>query len=220
MSGLELIVANKNYSSWSLRPWLALKHAGLAFDEVVVPLKRPDTRERLLSYTGAAKVPVLRHGDLTIWDSLAILEYVAELAPDAGLWPADPAARAVARAAAAEMHSSFTALRSNMPMNMRASLPGHGRGPGVAEDVARITALWADLRGRFGAGGPFLFGAFGNVDAMYAPVVSRFLTYGVELDGVAADYVRAVRDMAIFREWEAAGAAETWTLDYPVLPPA
>jgi len=155
---------------------------------------------------------VLEHDRGVVWESLAILEYLAELCPDARLWPEDAAARALARSIAAEMHAGFGALRAHMPMNLRKSLPGRGRGPGVAEDVARIAALWCDCRKRYGDGGPFLFGRFSAADAMYAPVATRFRTYGVELDPVSAAYVDAIHALPAFAEWRAAALEEPWVI--------
>ena len=204
-----LVVGNKNYSSWSLRPWLALRVAGVDFEEVRIPLYRDDTPAAIARWSPAGKVPVLRHGDVTVWESLAICEYAAEvLAPGAGLWPAEPAARAHARAIAAEMHAGFGALREALPMNLRARvrLP---LSPAVRADVERVVAIWEDCRARFGAGGPFLFGAFGIADAMYAPVATRFDSYGVSLPPVARSYADALRALAPMREWTEAGVAET-----------
>jgi glutathione S-transferase len=213
VSALKLVIGNKAYSSWSLRPWLAMRVAGLRFEEELVRLSEPASREALLSHSPAGRVPVLKHGGRTIWDSLAILEYLAELAPDAGLWPADVEARALARSVSAEMHSGFQALRSAMPMNLRKHLPGRGRDrPGVADDIARITALWRDCRQRYGDGGPFLFGAFCNADAMYAPVATRFRTYAVELDPVSRAYADAVLALPAFLEWQEAAKAEPWII--------
>ena len=212
MSGLMLVIANKAYSSWSLRPWLALKQAGAAFTEVVIPLRQPETAAAIARWSPAGRVPVLRHGEVTVWESIAILEYVAELFPEANLWPADPAARAHARTVAAEMHSGFVPLRSNMNMNIRRHRPGHGRAPEVEKDIERIAAMWRDCRARFGSGGPFLFGAFSNADAMYAPVVTRFKTYGVALDAECQAYADAVLDLPAMRTWYADAAQETWTI--------
>jgi len=216
MVEFTLIVGNKNYSSWSLRGWLAARLAGIEFDEQVVRLSEPGSRGALLEHSRAGKVPVLKHGRRVIWDSLAIIEYLAEQRPAAGLWPADAEARALARSIAAEMHAGFAALRSHMPMNLRKSLPGLGMGPGVADDIARISAIWQDCRSRFGAdggaGGPFLFGAASAADAMYAPVATRFRTYGVALDPVAAAYVEAVHAWPAFRQWQAAALAEPWII--------
>ncbi len=218
MAELTITIGNKNYSSWSLRGWLALKQTGAAFDEVVVPLDRPDTKERLLAAGPSARVPVLRHGALTVWDSLAIGEYLAERFPQAGLWPADAEARAVARAVTAEMHAGFAALRDHMPMDLRGRYPGLGRGPGVAEDIARVLAIWEDCRARFGRGGDYLFGGFSLADAAYAPVVTRFVTYEVALEGPAAAYRDAVVAWPALREWTAAARAEPWVIAFPDLP--
>jgi glutathione S-transferase len=212
MEKLTLVIANKAYSSWSLRPWLALKHAGAAFDEVVIPLRQPDTPANIAKWSPAGKVPVLRHGDVTIWESIAILEYLAELFPNAGLWPADRAARAHARTISAEMHAGFVALRSHFNMNLRRRRPKSGRMPEVEQDIARITAMWRDCRARFGHGGPFLFGSFSNADAMYAPVVTRFETYEVALDGECRAYADAILALPAMRTWYADAVAEPWTI--------
>jgi glutathione S-transferase len=217
---MELVIANRNYSSWSLRPWLALKQTDLPFSVSVIPLRQENTRAEILARSPSGKVPALIDGDLTVWDSLAICEYIAELAPQAGLWPADPATRAVARSVASEMHSGFMALRSNMPMNLRAELPGWGRTPDVIADIARIEKIWTGLREKYAASGPFLFGGFTIADAMYAPVVTRFKTYGVALNDAAQAYADAVLETPAMQEWRKAALKETWTIDYPVLPPA
>ncbi|MDF2766544.1 MAG: glutathione S-transferase [Rhodospirillales bacterium] len=212
MAEFTLIIGNKNYSSWSLRGWLAARLAGIDFDEQLVRLSEPGSRDALLAHSPAGKVPVLEHGGRVVWDSLAIVEYLAERRPAAGLWP-DPAdARALARSIAAEMHSGFGALRRHMPMNLRKSLPGKGRGPGVEADILRIGAIWRDCRQRFGKRGPFLFGSASAADAMYAPVATRFRTYGVELDPVAADYVATVFAWPAFREWQTAALEEPWII--------
>jgi glutathione S-transferase len=158
--------------------------AGVPFDEILVRLSELGSKREVLAHSPAGKVPVLKHGERVVWDSLAIVEYLAEIRPDAGLWPADPAARAHARSIAAEMHAGFQALRAHMPMNLRKSLPGRGRGRDVADDIERVCAIWRDCRTRFGADGRFLFGRFSAADAMYTPVATRFRTYAVELDGV------------------------------------
>jgi glutathione S-transferase len=207
-----LYIGNKNYSSWSLRPWLAMKQAGLAFDEVVIPLDTPTTKQDILRHSPSGHVPCLKHGDVTVWDSLAIAEYLAELFPQAQLWPADPDARAAARGVAAEMHAGFAALRQNMPMNIRAAFPGQGLSPAVQEDINRITALWRDCRRRFAGHKPLLFGDFSIADAMYAPVVTRFATYGVVLDEDARDYVRLILELPAMRDWTEAAKQEPWTI--------
>lgn len=210
---LTLIVGNKNYSSWSMRPWLALKKTGAAFEEVVIPLDRPETRAEIFKHSPSGFVPTLKDDELTVWDSLAICEYLAEKFPGAALWPQDPSARAVARSVSAEMHSSFSALRTNMPMNMRANLPGKGRAPGVQEDVNRISAIWRDCRARFGSGGPYLFGSFSIADAMYGPVVSRFVTYQVELDADAKAYVNTMWADPALAAWAESARREPWVIE-------
>lgn len=214
MSDPTLVMGNKAYSSWSLRPWLAMKQAGLPFAETVIPLRQPDTAARIAAHSPSGRVPCLLDGDLVLWDSLAICEYVAELAPGAGLWPADRAARAVARAVSAEMHSGFVSLRTTMSMDLKRDLKGQGMTEATAADIARIEALWADARTRFGgpAGGPFLFGAFTIADAMFAPVVTRLETYGVAVSPVSRAYMDAVLALPAMREWIAAAKAEPWEL--------
>jgi glutathione S-transferase len=214
MSELHLVIGNKAYSSWSLRPWIAMKANALAFRETMIPIKQPDTNARIRAFSAAAKVPVLLHGDVTVWESLAILDYLADTFPDKPWWPADPAARALARAVAAEMHAGFSSLRGHMTMNLRASVPNKSRPPEVNADIARIAQIWNDCRGRFGKPGPFLFGAFSNADAMYAPVVTRFKTYGVleTLDEVSQSYCRAMLDFPPMREWYGAAAGEGWSI--------
>lgn len=210
MSGLTLYIGNKNYSSWSLRPWLALTTAKIAFEERLIVLFDKNWPAAIAAVSPTGKVPVLHAGGQVICETIAILEYAAELKPE--LWPADPATRAVARAAAAEMHAGFAALRNHMPMNIRKSLPGKGMGPGVAKDIARVCALWRDCRTRFGQDGPFLFGAFSNADAMFAPVVSRFTTYAPDLPDDAKAYMAAVQALPAMQAWTAAAKAEPWTV--------
>lgn len=210
MTEARLIIGNKNYSSWSLRGWLAVKQAGLAFDEVSVNLGDGDYKQQLQRHSKAGKVPVLVHKGLEIWDTLSIIEYLAETCPDAGLWPEESTPRAVARSISAEMHSSFGALRTHMPMNIRAAHPTKGRGPGVDQDIARITEIWRDCRSAAEGSGDFLFGAWSAADAMYAPVVSRFKTYAVSLDDVCQHYADAVLGSGLFKEWEAEALKETW----------
>ncbi|NIR30944.1 MAG: glutathione S-transferase family protein [Gammaproteobacteria bacterium] len=217
MKPVRLYIGNRNYSSWSLRAWLALKRTGAAFEEVVIPLDRPDTARKLRAHSPSARVPVFKHGRRTVWESLAIAEYLAEQFPTARLWPREPAARAVARAVSAEMHAGFVALRARMPMDVRGRYPGIGRTPEVAADIQRIVELWTECRRRFGGGGEFLFGRFTIADAMYAPVVSRFVSYGVTLDGKAAAYRDAVWRWPAMREWVQAAAREPWVIEEPVL---
>jgi glutathione S-transferase len=205
---LTLVIGNKNYSSWSLRPWLVLKQAGIPFTEVSIPLYVGDWRERVLKHSPSGKVPVLEHGAIKIWDSLAICEYLAEQFPEKQLWPADVAARAEARSVSAEMHSGFQALRQHMFMNIRRRLPARGRNPEVAADIGRITAMWNGCRRRYAPGGTFLFGRFSLADAMYAPVALRFQTYEVAVDGAAGKYLQTLLALPALQEWIAAARAE------------
>jgi glutathione S-transferase len=203
---LTLVIGNKNYSSWSLRPWLALKQAGIPFEEVMVDLYARDAKAQLARHSPSGRVPALIDGALTVWDSIAICEYAAEIEP--ALWQQDRAARATARSVSAEMHSGFAALRSKMPMDCQARLPGAGRTPESEKDIARIAALWEECRGRYGADGPFLFGRFSIADAMYAPVVWRFRSYGVELPPVARAYANTMEALPAMQDWLAAALAE------------
>lgn len=208
-----LVIANKLYSSWSLRPWILLRQLGLAFEEVLVPLHQPETAAAIRRYSPAGKVPVLVDGGVTVWDSLSIIEYAAERWPEAGIWPRDVAARALARSISAEMHSGFMGLRRACPMNLGKSFAGRDRGEQVAVDVARIEEIWADARRRFGEGGPFLFGAFTAADAMYAPVVTRLDTYGIEVGAGTRAYMDAILGSSAFGEWREAALRESWVVD-------
>lgn len=210
---LTLVIGNKNYSSWSLRAWLALNHTGTPFEEVVVPLYEAGSTAAITRYSPSGKVPVLRDGDVTVWESLAICEYLAEKFPDKGLWPRDGAARAVARAISNEMHAGFRALRDTMVMNIRAKGRKVEMGDAVTGEIQRIADIWAAARAKFGAGGPFLFGTFTIADAMYAPVVTRFRTYGVALEGEAKTYADAVWDMPAMQTVRKAAAAEPWVIE-------
>ena len=212
MSTLQIIVGNKNYSSWSVRGWLAVACSGLPFEEIVIPMFEEDSARRIAEHSPSGKVPCLRHGEVVVWDSLAIGEYVAELAPAAQLWPADQAARAVARSTCAEMHSGFAAKRNDMTMNIRASKPGVGHSPAALADAAAVLARWRQLRERWGSGGDFLFGAFSLADCFYAPVMTRFETYGVELDPVSRRYADAVLAVPEFQRWRAAALEEPWRI--------
>jgi glutathione S-transferase len=213
---LLLYVGNKNYSSWSLRAYLALAATGAPFRDEVIPLDLPGSKAALRDVNPAGRVPVLLHGDLRVWDSLAICEYLAEVFPDAQLWPVERAARARARSISAEMHSGFVALRTDMPMDLRARRPGVGHTPDALADVGRIVAIWRECRAS-AAGGPFLFGRFSIADAMFAPVTGRFITYGVELDAASQAYVDAVQALPAMRAWRQAAEQESWTIDDPVL---
>jgi glutathione S-transferase len=209
---LKLVIGNKNYSSWSFRPWIAMKVAGIAFEEEVISLDAKDFKSRVTRISGTGKVPALSDGDVQVWESLAILEYLAEKFPAAGLWPIEPAARAHARAVASEMHAGFVPLRRHLPMNMWRPVQRRELPPDVEANVRRIDAMWTDCRNRFGAGGAFLFGGFGAADAMYAPVVSRFHTYAVAVGTVASAYVDAVMALPAWGEWQAAALKEPWVL--------
>jgi len=215
MAELHLTLGNKNYSSWSVRPWLALKASGLPFTETTYGLYTEEMDAWIAANAPNRKVPQLQHGALRIWDSLAIIEYVAELAPEAGLWPRDREARAIARAVCAEMHSGFQALRQNLGMNSRRRYSNFVVPEAAQADIERIQALWADCRQRFGAkaGGPFLFGAFGAADCYFAPVVSRFVTYGVALTPEAQTYVDAVMAHPFVVQWMEDAKAEPWVID-------
>jgi glutathione S-transferase len=207
-----LLIGNKNYSSWSLRPWIAMKVAGIPFEEQVISLDAADFKERVHKISAAGKVPALADGETQVWESLAILDYLAEKFPQARLWPAEAKARAHARSIAAEMHSGFTPLRRHFPMNVRRPVRPRAPTTEAADNIKRIDAMWTDCRGRFGQAGPFLFGAFGAADAMYAPVVSRFHTYAVDLSPVARAYVEAVMSLPAWADWSAAARVEPWVL--------
>jgi glutathione S-transferase len=205
---VKLLIGNKNYSSWSLRPWLLLRQAGIAFQEEVLPFGTAAFKAGAKpSPTG--KVPALIDGELVVWDSLAISEYVAEKWADKGLWPDAREARAVARSICAEMHSGFQDLRSRMTMNCQLRLSNVLFDKKVRRDQARIVEIWRDARARFGAGGPFLFGRFGVADAFFAPVTIRFVAYGVELPPVARQYVDTIQALPAMQEWMTAARAET-----------
>ncbi|MFN2645044.1 MAG: glutathione S-transferase family protein [Burkholderiales bacterium] len=195
---MQLVIGNKNYSSWSLRPWLAMKMLDIAFDEIPIPLYAPGAKARILEHSPAGKVPILKDGALVVWDSLAILEYLAERYPR--LWPADPSERAKARSISAEMHSGFAQLRAHMSMNVRKRYPGKGRTAEVEQDIGRVSEIWAAAKG------PFLFGEFSAADAMYAPVVLRFRTYAVE--GPNQRYMDAMLALPAMRDWIEAAERE------------
>ena len=209
---LKLVIGNKNYSSWSMRPWMAMKIARIAFEERVISLDDPAFKSELRKLTPAGKVPVLIDGDRHIWESLAIIEYLAEKFPDAKLWPGDAGARAHARVICAEMHAGFAPLRRHFPMNIARQRQRRELQPEVQGDVARIEQMWGDCRTRFGKGGPFLFGAVGAADAMYAPVVSRLHTYDIEIGADTRAYMQAVMALPAWLEWEKAARQEPWIL--------
>jgi glutathione S-transferase len=214
MADLTIYVGNRNYASWSLRAWLALKATGAAFEEVVIPILVPGSKETLLKYSPSGKVPALHHGDIVVWDSLAICGYLADIFPEAGLWPTDPAAKAMARSISAEMHSSFMALRREFPMNIRSSFPGREISPEAQTDINRVMAIWRQCRNRFGEkNGDFLFGPFTIADAMYAPVVTRFRTYKIDLEREADAYCEAITALPAMQEWAAAARNEPMVID-------
>ncbi len=204
-----LVIANKCYSSWSMRPWLLMKQLGIAFDEIIIPLDLADTKAKVLKHSPAGKVPILIDGDATVWESIAITEYVGE-AYGAPVWPEDRTARAMARSIAAEMHAGFSALRSACPMNLGKKFAQKDRGEAVARDVARFSEIVHQARERFGAGGPFLFGSFSAADAMYAPLVTRLETYSIALDATTRAYVDGILSLPAFREWRSAALKEEW----------
>ncbi|WP_372426499.1 glutathione S-transferase family protein [Salinarimonas chemoclinalis] len=210
---MKLLIGNKLYSSWSLRPWILMRHLGLDFEEVLVPLDRPDTKARILAHSPAGKVPVLVDGGATVWESLAIIDYLADLFPESEIWPREDLARAYARSIAAEMHAGFQPLRAALPMNLGRRYAHRDRGPDVAANVARVVAIWREARERFGSGGPFLFGErFGAADAMYAPVVTRLDGYSWPVDADTRAYMEAVLTLPAFVEWREAALDEEWVL--------
>jgi glutathione S-transferase len=211
MSRPTLVIGNKNYSSWSLRPWLALRMAGIAFDELLIPLYQAGSRDLLLRHSPAGKVPILKDGAVVLWESLAICEWAAERAPGARLWPDDPAARAHASSISAEMHAGFAPLRHALPMNLRVQGARLAAPPAdeVRADIGRIVAIFEECRARHGASGDFLFGPFTIADAMFAPVTTRFRSYSVSLPPRAQAYCDAIWSLPPMREWVAAGVAET-----------
>ncbi|MGH6833258.1 MAG: glutathione S-transferase family protein, partial [Methyloceanibacter sp.] len=208
-----LVIGDKNLSSWSLRPWLALKHCGIPFAEVRIRLRQPDSKAEILRHTPSGKVPALKTKTGVVWDSLAILEYLAERHPEHRLWPQAEEARAAARSISAEMHAGFAALRNDMSMDLLGRLPSPPISAALETDIRRIAAIWKDTRARFGTGGPFLFGTFSNADAMYAPVATRFRTYGVDLsrfgdDGSGTAYAAAILGLPAMAEWTRGAASE------------
>jgi len=206
---MKLVIGNKNYSSWSLRPWLLLEHLAIPFEEVRIPLYTPESRPMLLAHSPSGKVPALIDGALTIWDSLAICEYVAELDGGRAAWPADRTARALARSVSAEMHSGFATLRELMPMNVRGRDRHVAQTDALREDIARVQQIWTTCRARAASDGPWLFGRFSIADAMFAPVACRFRTYGVACDGAAGAYLATLLDHPAMQRWAAAGEAES-----------
>ena len=212
MAGLKLVIGNKNYSSWSMRPWLALRANDIPFEETFVPLYTGAAdKQRILDVSPAGKVPILVDGDITVWDSLAIIEYLAERFPEKKLWPDDRASRARARSISAEMHSGFAALRDEFGMNLHRPVGAVALSEEACGNIARIQEIWTECLTRHG--GPFLFGGFGGADAMYAPVVHRFRTYAIEVTPVVQRYMKAMQALPAFQEWTRDGLAETIIID-------
>jgi glutathione S-transferase len=209
---MRLVIGNKLYSSWSLRPWVLMRVLGIPFEETVIPLYEPGSKAAILEYSPSGKVPTLIDGAVVVWESLAILEYLAERFPRLAVWPRDAAARAHARCVATEMHAGFAALRQACPMNLGKRYAARDRGEAVAADVARIAAIVGAARSRFGGSGPFLYGTFTAADAMYAPVLTRFATYAVTIDAVSRAYMDSVLALPAMRDWREAALAEPWTI--------
>ncbi|MGK4003029.1 glutathione S-transferase family protein [Sorangium sp. So ce1036] len=217
---LHLYIGSKNRSSWSLRPWLAMSHAGIPFEEHLIGYELPDWVDRVAQHSPTRKVPALRHGELVVWESLAICEYVAELFPGAKLWPEGREARAVARAVSCEMHAGFMDMRRELSMDIARRHPRRELSGAAARDVARVLEIFRDCRARFGQGGPFLFGAFSIADAMFAPVVTRLLTYDVEIDDTARAYTATITSLPSMARWSAAAAEEVRVNPHIVAPPS
>ncbi len=217
MTAFTLILGNKAYSSWSLRGWLLMKRSGAPFEERVIPLDRPGFKAEILAHSPSGRVPALEAGNLTIWDSLAIAEYLHERYPEAGLWPEDREVRAVARAVTAEMHAGFAVLRERLPMDLKRAPIAPGKGqmddPALCAEIARIVEIWTDCRSRVSGGGQFLFGEFCAADAFYAPVATRFHSYGVALEGAAAAYRDALLAWPDLAAWTDAAQAEPWSIE-------
>ena len=211
MNEFILVIGNKNYSSWSLRPWLVLKYFQIPFEEIFIPLRQPDSKGKILQYSPSGQVPVLKHNQVTVWDSIAICEYLNDLFPEKGLWPRQVKARAWARAISAEMHAGFMALRKNCPVDIKAKKAIRERTPDVDKDIQRIIAIWEECRDRFQKDGDFLFGSFSIADAMFAPVIFRFQTYGIasELSGIGRKYFETMFNLPVMQEWAEQAARET-----------
>ena len=214
MSEIAIVIGNKNYSSWSIRGWLPIKLCGIEFDEIILLLDMPDTKEKLIQNSKAGLVPVLKCADITIWETMAICEYLAETYPAARLWPDDAKTHAYCRSVSNKIHAGFVPLRCHMPMDIKITYPGEGRGPRVKDIIARIVDIWADFRKYFGQNGPFLFGEFTIADAMFAPVVACFKTFAVDVPEVTMAYIGAVCECPEMQEWRAAAEAETQIIKY------
>lgn len=213
MDKFTLVIGNKNYSSWSLRPWVLMKQGGIMFEEILIPLYRPDSKEKILKYSPSGKVPFLKHGTTEVWESLAICEYIADIFPGKNFWPKDAARRAKARAVANEMHAGFQALRANCPMDVKAKRKPKDNPPQLQKDVERIQSIWEGCRQEHKKAGPFLFGHFTVADAMYAPVAFRFDTYGISLSGESKQYLETMLQVPAMQEWAEAGKKETWVIE-------
>ncbi len=212
MEPLTLVIGNKNYSSWSLRPWLLLKYFAIPFKEILIPLYEGDYKTQILNYSVSGKVPFLVHGKVKVWESLAIAEYLAEAFADKKMWPSNCEDRAWARSISHEMHAGFSNVRTNMPMNIRGSFPGKGRTPEVDREIERIQEIWSGCRLAFKGHGNFLFGHLTVADAMYAPVVTRLKTYGVELSGAAQEYAQTILNLPAMKEWSRAAQEEPYVI--------
>jgi glutathione S-transferase len=214
MAKLHLVIGNKNYSSWSLRPWLAMAMVGLDFDETLILLDTPDTKKQIAEHSKAGRLPILRHGKVTVWETLAILEYLAETFPKKNLWPKTKVARAVARAISNEMHAGFSGLRNACPMNLRRPQKPVTLNDATRADITRIEEIWRDCRKTYGKGGKFLFGRFCNADAMFAPVVTRFETYVIPVAKDTKAYMDAILTTKAFQKWKAAALKEAWIVPH------
>lgn len=209
---LTLVIANKAYSSWSFRPYILMRHFDIPFAETVIPLRQETTTAEILQHTPSGKCPVLEADGIVVWESHAIIEYLAETYPAIGIWPHDKTARAMARSLAAEMHAGFTGIRAHLPMNMHRAVKARALTSEAEADLARIEAAWSAARRRFGKGGAFLFGAFSAADAMFAPVVSRFHTYDVQVTRESRAYMDAMMALSAWQDWQAGAMAETWRI--------
>lgn len=208
---LTLVIGNKNYSSWSLRPWLAMAAKNVPFAEILVPLDHPNSRQQVLQYSPTGLVPALKYGNLIVWETLAIIEYVNEKHPEANFWPEEPEYRAIARSMAAEVHSGFQAIRQHCPMNLRRRA-ARRLTPAVEADVMRLANYWKRFRMEMADRGPFLFGEFGAVDAMFAPLATRIRSYEIPVDRTTNEYIDAIYSLPAFQKWYQAAIAEPWRI--------
>jgi glutathione S-transferase len=211
---LKLIIANKAYSSWSFRPWILLAHFHIPFEEILIPMNAPETRARMLEFSPTGKVPALRDGAVEVWESLAIIEYIAERYPEKAIWPRARAARALARSLSSEMHAGFPALRNHCPTQFLRPVRKLALTPEVEADVKRIEAAWAKARAQYGKAGPFLFGRFCAADAMFAPVVNRFHTYDIPVSAESRAYMDAIRNLPAWKAWIADAEGEPWRIPH------